>query len=98
VSKDPCTLSFVIAVAGSSTRIFSLVSRCLRYQILASDHAITRSLPSASSVPLCFEGLPFQTRTYVALPFVASVSRQFIPNAINDSNVINAMIPQEITQ
>ena len=41
MSKDPCTLSFVIASAGSSTQIFSVVSPCLRYQIVASDHAIT---------------------------------------------------------
>jgi hypothetical protein len=41
VSKYPCALSFVVAAAGSSTQIFSVVSPCLRYQTVASDHAIT---------------------------------------------------------
>ena len=65
-------------------------------KLWASDHAIASS--SSPSVPLCFKGLPFQTRTYVALPLVVSVFRQFIPSAINDSSVISVMIPREITQ
>jgi hypothetical protein len=47
---------------------------------------------------LCFKGLLFQTRTYVALLVGASVFRQFIPIATSDSSIISEMIPHEITQ
>jgi hypothetical protein len=47
---------------------------------------------------LCFKGLLFQTRTYVALLVAAPVFCQCIPIATSDSSIISEMIPHEITQ
>ena len=99
MSKDPCTLSFVIAAAGSSTLIFSLscllvCGTKLWLLIMRSHDLFPRLLPFLCIPKICLS----ETPTYVALPFVASVFRQFIPSAINESNVIAVIMPREITQ